>query len=132
MSHENVELLERAIDALDLANLDALREFYDPDVEIDLSRSRGLYAGIYRGIDTLLRYWGNSPKSFEAIMIEREASIAAGQIVLTPTVAHHPTGDGFEITTRSTAAYTVRGGRITRVCLYQDTQEALEDLGLEA
>lgn len=130
--HDNVELVERAIDALDLANLEALREFYDPDVEIDLTRSRGLYAGVYQGIDTLLRYWENYPQAFEDIVLKREASISAGEVVLIPTVAHHPMGDGFELTTRSTAAYTVRGGMITRVCLYQDTQEALDDLGLEA
>jgi hypothetical protein len=49
MSRENVEIVQQAIDAFNRRDLDAVERLYDPEVEMDWSRSRGVQAGIYRG-----------------------------------------------------------------------------------
>jgi hypothetical protein len=49
MSRENVEIVQRAIDALNRRDLEAVARFSHPEVEMDSSRSRGVQAGIYGG-----------------------------------------------------------------------------------
>jgi hypothetical protein len=39
--------------------------------------------------------------------------------------------DGIEVTARSALLFTVRDARITRICLYQELDEALKAVGLE-
>jgi ketosteroid isomerase-like protein len=52
MSQENVEIAREALSAMNGRDFDALRDLFSPDVEMDWSASRGLDAGVYRGIDT--------------------------------------------------------------------------------
>jgi ketosteroid isomerase-like protein len=53
MSQENVEVVKRAIDALNRRDTEARRTFLAPDVELDWSESRGPASGIYRGYERL-------------------------------------------------------------------------------
>jgi hypothetical protein len=50
--------------------------------------------------------------------------------MVVPNVAYQRGRDGIEISAPSTLMYTLRGCKVTRVCLYQDEAEALKAVGL--
>jgi ketosteroid isomerase-like protein len=56
--------------------------------------------------------------------------IEAGESVVVPNVAHQRGRDGIEVSARSTLVFTLRRGRIAHICLYQETGEALDAVGL--
>ncbi len=132
MSQENVEIARRAIDAYNRRDLDALRSVNDPDVEFDWSSSLGPEAGIYRGIDAVLRLHAAYFDAFTEITIEPECFIDAGEAVVVPNGSRSRGRDGIEVHTRDVAfVFTIRDGRIACFCLYQDKDEALKAVGLE-
>jgi uncharacterized protein len=130
MSRESVELAQRQIDAYNRRDFDALRAVFDPDVELDWSASRGVEAGVYRGIDAVLRWFTGYLNAFEEVSVEPERFIDAGESVVVPNVARFRGRDGIEVLARSAFVYTIRARKITRFCLYQETQQALEAVGL--
>ncbi len=83
MSQENVEIVRRALDALNRDGIEAVLEFLDPDVEWTTT---GLFveAGTYRGHDGVLRYFGAMANDLE-FHIEPEKFIDGGDQVVIPT-----------------------------------------------
>jgi ketosteroid isomerase-like protein len=130
MSRENVEVIRQALDAYTRRDVEALRALADPAVELDWSASRGWLAGIYRGIDEALRFYAGYFEAFEEIVIKPHRFIEAGDSIVVPNVAHQRGRDGIEVSARSTLIFTIRSRRITRICLYQKTEQALEAVGL--
>ena len=121
MSQENVEIVQRSIDAYNRRDLDALRSLNDPDTEFDWSASLGPEAGVYRGIDAVMGLHATYFDTFAEIIIEPECFIDAGDSVVVPNGSRSKGRDGIEVYTRDVAfVFTVRDGRITRFCLYQD------------
>jgi ketosteroid isomerase-like protein len=130
MSQENVEIAKRALDAYTRRDVDALRTIADPDIELDWSASRAWLAGVYRGLEETLRFYDGYFEAFEEIIIEADEYIDAGESVVIPNVAHQVGRDGIQVSARSTLVFTVRGGKLRRICLYQETEQALEAVGL--
>jgi len=130
MSEETVDVVQQALYAYTHRDVEALRALADPDTELDWSASRGWLAGVYRGIDEALRFYAGYFEAFEEIVIEPDRLIEAGDSVVVPNVAHQRGRDGIEVSARSTLVFTVRGRRITRICLYQETEQALKAVGL--
>jgi ketosteroid isomerase-like protein len=79
MSHENVELVRRAIAAYNRRDFDALRALNHPEIELDYSASRGVEAGIYRGEDGVFRFYRGFFETFErsAIPLRCEEGMAS-------------------------------------------------------
>jgi ketosteroid isomerase-like protein len=125
-----VNVVRRQIDAYNRRDLDALRAVFDTDMELDWSTSRGVEAGVYRGIDAVLQWFTGYFDLFEEVLVEPERFIAAADSLVVPNVARFRGWDGIELLTRSAFVYTLRGAKITRLCLYQQTQEALKAVGL--
>jgi ketosteroid isomerase-like protein len=130
MSQENVEITRQAIDAYTRRDLEALRAVADPEIELDWSASLSWLAGIYRGLEETLRFYEGYFEAFEAIVIEADRFIDAGESVVVPNVAHQRGRDGIEVSARSTLVFTVRNRKLIRICLYQETEQALEAVGL--
>jgi ketosteroid isomerase-like protein len=130
MSQENVETVRQSLDAYARRDTDVLRAVSAPDVELDWSASRGWFAAVYRGIDEVLRFYDGYYEAFERIAIKPACFIHAGEFVVVPNTAHQRGRDGIEVTARSTLVFTLRDGKITRICLYQRTEEALSAVGL--
>jgi ketosteroid isomerase-like protein len=130
MSQENVEVVRQALDAYTRRDVEALRAVADPYVELDWSASRGWLAGVYSGIDETLRFYAGYFEAFDEIVIEPDRFIEAGDSVVVPNVARQRGRDGVEVSARSTLVFTVGSRRITRICLYQETKQALEAVGL--
>ena len=131
MSQENVEVARQALDAFSRRDVDAMRALNHPDMELDWSASHGFQAGVYRGFDAALRFWAEYFEAFQEIVFEPISFIDAGESVVVPNVARQRGRDGIEVSARSALVYTVRSRRITRICLYQETEEALKAVGLE-
>ena len=129
MSEENVEVVRRATDAYNRRDLEGMKAEAHPDVEVDWSASRGLEAGVYRGFEETDAFYENWFDMFE-IRLEPERFIESGDLVLVPNTAVTRGRDGIETVARSCIVYELRGGLITRICLYQETREALEAAAL--
>lgn len=85
---------------------------------------------MYRGIDEALRFYAGYFEAFDEIVIKPDRFIEAGDSVVVPNVAHQRGRDGIEVSARSTLVFTVRNGKLIRICLYQETTQALEAVEL--
>jgi ketosteroid isomerase-like protein len=127
---ENVELVKRSLVAYSGRDFEGIRGMSHPDLQLDWSASRGLEAGVYQGVDEVIGFYGNFLDTFEKIAIEPGRFIESGDLVVVPNTAYLRGRDGIETTARSALVFELHGGLITRICLYQETQEALEAVGL--
>ena len=126
MSRENVEIVQRHIAAYNRRDLEALRELSHAELEVDWSTSRGLEAGVYRGLEEVMGFLD----MFEQVNVEPNRFIKSGDSVVVPNTAYIRGRDGIETVARSTFIFEVRGGLVARICLYQKMHEALEAAGL--
>jgi len=130
VSEENVKIVEQSLDAYGRRDVETLRAINHPDMELDWSASRGFQAGVYRGFDEALRFYREYFAVFDEIIFESLSFIEAGDSVVVPNVARQRGRDGIEVTARSALVFTVRDRRIARICLYQETAQALKAVGL--
>jgi ketosteroid isomerase-like protein len=130
MSQENVEVVRAAIDAYNRRDFEAMRALNHADVELDWSASRGLGAGVYRGLEEVFSFYRDFLGTFEEVVIEPDRFIESGDSVVVPNSAQVRGRDGIETVARSALVFEVRGGRLARISLYQETRDALEAAGL--
>ena len=129
MSRENVEIVKAAIDAVNRGDWDAAFQDAAPGFEQDMSRAVGPDRGIY-GLDQARRNWEEFAASWESFRVEPHEFIEVGDHVVVPGTGHMVGRDGIEVVVRVTLVWTIRNGAIERVTMYQERQDALEDLGL--
>ena len=130
MSQENVEIVRRAIEAFNRRDVDALEALNHPDIEIDWSASVGPEPRIYRGQEEVALFYNDYLGIFDRVQLVPDRFIESGDSVVVPNAAQLRGRDGIKTVARSTLVYELRGGLIARVCLYQETAEALEAAGL--
>jgi ketosteroid isomerase-like protein len=131
MSQENVEIVRAALDAYSQRDVGVLRALNDPDMVLDWSASVGWLAGVYGGFDEALRFYEGYFEAFDEVVIKPDRFIDVGESVVVPNVAHQRGRDGIEVSARATFVFTIRNRKITHVCLYQETEQALKAVGLE-
>jgi ketosteroid isomerase-like protein len=131
MSQENVEIVRQSLDAYGRRDIEALRALNHPDLELDWSASRGSLAGVYRGFEDALRFYTEYYEAFQETVIEPYRFIDAGEAVVVPNIAHQRGRDGIEVSARSALVFTVHHRKFIRLCLYQETEQALKAVGLE-
>jgi ketosteroid isomerase-like protein len=130
MSRENVEVVRRTLDAYSRRDVEALRALNHPDLVLDWSASRGSLAAVYRGLEEAFRFYAEYYETFEETVVKADRFIDVGDFVVVPNVAHQRGRDGIEVSARSTLVYTVHDRQVTRLCLYQEQDEALKAVGL--
>src|SRR3954452_4297503 len=130
MSQANVEIVQRGIAAFNQRDVSKAFSAWSPDAEIDWSRSKGPLRGVYSGRGALERFWGEYWSLFESVELETHGFLGGGARVVVPNTAHFRGRDGIEVVARSTFVYTLEGGRISRLAMFQDRAEALEAAGL--
>jgi ketosteroid isomerase-like protein len=132
MSQENVELVQRAIEAYNRRDLDAVLGGTTDDFVQDWSRTIGPNPNVYRGRDEvrgfLESWWG----AFDQAAIHVDEIIDAGDSVV---VVFHARVRGRESGAEARGpgavqVWTVRGGLASSLTLYQGRDEALEAVGL--
>jgi ketosteroid isomerase-like protein len=127
---ENVELVERAYEALNRQDLETVVELCDPEIEID-NTNAVFDAEVYHGLEGLARFFAQGSEMWESQRFEPEEYIPVGEEqVLVPQRIVSLGRDGIETIARNTTLYTLRGGRAVRVKTFQTKAAALEALGL--
>jgi ketosteroid isomerase-like protein len=131
MSQENVEIVQQSLEAFGRRDVQAMRGLHDPDVELDWSASVGIEAQVYRGFDAVLRFYTGYFEVFEELVFEQPRIIDAGESIVVSSVARSRGRGGIEAFARSALIFTIRAGKVSRICLYQETEQALKAVGLE-
>src|SRR5256885_11544168 len=78
MSEENVEVVRRGIEAWNRRDLTTWLATFRSDAEIDWSRARAPFKGVYRGYGGLEGFWGEFWSTFEGVQIEKPGFPEAG------------------------------------------------------
>ena len=129
MSQENVEIVKARYDAYNREDWDAFFKDQAPGFELDFSRAVGPWRGVF-GLDQIRRMVGEFRETWESARVEPHEFIEAGDLVVVPGTQHVKGRGGIEVVVSATFVWTIRNGAIERVSMYQDKQDALEDLGL--
>ena len=132
MSQENVEVVQRHIEAWNRGDRAAFLATFRSDAEIDWSRA--LKRCTKASIAVVA---GRRPSGTSSGRRSRRASLRCmtsrgrGPKSVLWNTAHMRGRDGIEVTARSALVYTVENGEITRLRLFQGRAEALEAVGLQ-
>jgi ketosteroid isomerase-like protein len=131
MSQENVEVVRAVFEAWERGGVDAVAEFWDP--EIDWRAAEGALddVGVMRGVDQMRAYMNDWLDNFDDVHFEAEELIDAGdQIVAMQRVTARAKGSGVETELRYAVVNTIRDGKVVRGREYWTRAEALEAAGL--
>jgi ketosteroid isomerase-like protein len=129
MSQENLEIVRRAVDGFNRGDFEAFVKDWAPGSELDWSRAVGPLNGLFR-FDQMRQFWDELLEPWESSWIELEELIDAGEQVVVTQTGHSRGRGGIEVGARITQVWTIQDGRIVRVCLHRDKEEALEAAGL--
>jgi ketosteroid isomerase-like protein len=133
VSEESVEVVKRYLGAWSRQDLEAVMAMLDPEFELDLSRSRAPYQGIYRGHAEIKNRWDDLWDSWEEIHLDLGSGefIAAGDQVVAVIPVHLRSREtGIELPATAAMVCTIRDRRIIRHQMWQSREEALEATGL--
>jgi ketosteroid isomerase-like protein len=130
MSEETIEAVRRNIEAFNRRDLRTWLASYRSDAEIDWSRSRSPFKGVYRGHREWETFWDVFWSTFEDVQLETHGLTEAGSEVVYSNTAHMRGREGIKVIARSTLVFKVENGQITRLRLFQERAEALEAVGL--
>jgi ketosteroid isomerase-like protein len=130
MSQKNVEIVRRGIEEWNRHDLTTWLATFRSDAEIDWSRARAPFKGVYRGYGELEVFWDEFWSTFEDVQIETHGFTEAGSEVVVSNTGHSRGRQGIEVIARSTFVFTVENGQITRLRMFQERAEALEAVGL--
>jgi ketosteroid isomerase-like protein len=134
MSEENVELVRRIYEAATRRDDVTPYEVYAEDIVWDLSNARRallLTKPVYRGHEGVRQFWREALSVFGVIKFEVEELIDAGDQVLA-VLREREVGraSGVPVETTHLSVYTLASGKVTRMQLFDDRQQALEAAGL--
>jgi ketosteroid isomerase-like protein len=130
ISKQNVEVVRRAWEAQSRHDNEAVFALYDPRIEIDPGpRVEG--PTIYRGFAGVRAWFRDFFGAFESVDVEVEEWIDAGeQVVAVVHFSGRGRQSGVPIELREGHVWTVRGGKLVRLRVYPNNEQALEAVGL--
>jgi ketosteroid isomerase-like protein len=131
MSQENVEIVRRAHEALNGADVDALVALCDAAFRLDMS-DRVLNPAVYEGHNGIRRFYAEVRDVWASYRWEPEELIESGdQVVALLRSSGRGRGSGIEIERPPTAmVWTVRNKQARSLRFFRDRDEALEAAGL--
>ena len=134
MSQSNVEVVRRLYDAAARRDDVIPFELYAEDILWDISNSgRALLAmkPVYHGHDGVRQYWRETTSAFGEIDFEVEELIDAGDRVLA-VIREREIGrtSRAPVETTHLAVFTLSGGKIIQMQVFDDREQALEAAGL--
>jgi ketosteroid isomerase-like protein len=132
MSQENVEIVRRTVDSINRRDLDRAIEAAHEDFEADWSNSVAPHGGVYRGreharglIEAFLEAWEEFHWELQEII-----EVDKAQVVVVNRVRGRGRGSGVSVDATGAQLWTITGGKVRRVKLYQSKHDALEAVGL--
>jgi ketosteroid isomerase-like protein len=129
MSDENVDLVNRAVSAINERDVDAYLGLCTPDFELinPVAAIEGPNRG-ERGIRDFFESIDEGARSF-VLKVERLQSLDEDRVLAWLTLRLESKG-GFPQTQSLTNLYELEGGKLSRVRVFRDSEEALEAAGL--
>ena len=108
-------------------------ERWDPEIELDASESPVLdLCGVYRGRDTVQRFWREWLAAWETIRFEYELVDAGDRVVMLFDMRMRGRSTGIDVPFGKVAwVFTYRSGLLIHMKLYMDQSEALNAVGLQ-
>jgi uncharacterized protein len=130
MSQDNVEVVERVIEAASRGDFDAVVALHHPDWEGIIAGEYPV-AGTWRGLDGVRGFAAEWLEAWEEFRVEPEEFIDGGDAVVTQVrYWGRGRGSGVEVTDRWFYAYRLREGKVISWRPYADRNEALKAVGL--
>jgi ketosteroid isomerase-like protein len=132
MSQENVEVVRRGLQAFADGGVDAMAEFWDPDIVWRAAEGAIDDVGEMHGPVAVRRYIQDWLDNFEdpSIVAEELRDVGDDRVLAIQRVKARAKVSGVEIDIRYAAVSTVRDGKIVRGQEYLSVDEALEAAGL--
>ena len=132
MSQENVEIVRDSLEALADGGLDALAEFWSPDINWRAIEGAPDDVGEMHGRESARRYVQDWYDTFDNFTVASEELLDVGDDRV--VAVQHLTGrarlSGVETELRYAVVYTLCERKIARVREYRDRKEALDAVGL--
>ena len=128
MSQENVELTQAWREAWNAGDMDAVREFYDPDVVVRPNKDWP-ERGPFFGREAVMQWFEQLRDTWDTLVIEAISQIDAGDRIVERVISHG-TGRGPAYGAEFTTVTTVRKGKVLYLEFFWDHAEALEAVGL--
>jgi ketosteroid isomerase-like protein len=135
MSPENVEIVRTLAEGFQRRQHEQAFELYDVEIEWDASRmaGRNMAAGVYHGYEGVRAFWRDWLSAWSDLRFEIQDVLDAGDDVVLLIRDQRQWGRRSGIATDVppyALVFTIRDGRVIRVCAYPDQQSALEAVGL--
>ena len=129
MSQENVEIVRRAVAAINDRDLDGYMACCSEHVELHTP----LIVGVYEGRKGIQRYLTDVEDAAPDFKIEINRVEAVGPDQVLGSIRTRSTGraTGIPLGFEATTVYDLVDGQITRVRIFLDASEALKAVGLE-
>jgi ketosteroid isomerase-like protein len=129
MSQENVEIVRKAFEAWNAGDMDAFREFYDPDIIVRPPEGWP-EPGPFVGREAVMGQWEQLRETWDADEVEPIGDFidAADRVVVRQ--AWRGAGHGPSLNMEMTNVFMVRNGRIVYQEFFWDHAEALVAAGL--
>ena len=130
MSQENVEVVKRAVAAVNERDVDAYLACCTDDVR--LSTPVTDVAGVYEGPDGIRRFFGDiadTGPDFQ-LTIERAEAVGPDRVLTFMLVTATWRASGIPGDSRTGNVYDFAGGKIEHIRIFVDRAEALEAAGL--
>jgi ketosteroid isomerase-like protein len=129
VSQENVEIVRRSLDHWNETG-EPIWELLDPDIEYVIDPPAYL-AGTYRGQAQFKWVNRRGAELFDEFRYEADELLPAGDLVVSPGDLHvRGALSGARSVWKCCAVWELGDGRIVRVRIYFDREEALRDAGL--
>jgi ketosteroid isomerase-like protein len=137
MSQQNdkVAIVRSTIDSINRRELDRVDEAAHPDLEADWSNSVGPHGGgVYQGRERVRELFESFLEAWEEFRWEPEEIIEVDEarVVVVNRVRGRGSGSGVEVDAKGAQLWTIDGGKVRRIKLYQSKAEALKAAGLRS
>ena len=134
MSQENVEIVQRALNAMNARNMEVINQFVAPDAEWRpvLTAGGDLERPVYRGPAGMAQYIADLDEIFDGteVHVEQLDPVGPAQVLFGGRVTTQGRRSGAPIDERIWAVWEVRDGKLVRGTAYRLEAEALEAVGL--
>lgn len=127
---DNVEVVKRAVDAINRADFDAVVDEVTDDFEFDFSNSRGPMSGIY-GREEIRGFLSSFFEAWESVVFEpvELIDLPDDRVLQVGPLRAQGQESGAAVGARGATVWTIRDGKVAAIKLYQSKEEALEAAG---
>jgi ketosteroid isomerase-like protein len=132
MSQENVELIREIIDSINEGDLDRALAAGHEELEADWSNSVGPHGGgVYKGRERVRELFESFLEAWEEFRWEPEEIIEVGdaRVVVVNRIRMRGRGSGVEVDARGAQLWTIDGGKVRSIKIFQSKADALGSLG---